>query len=123
MVNVQSKFMSQRNENDMVFKELNILDDDAKVFKLIGPVLLKQDLDEAKTNVEKRLQYINDEMYPLLISMCTSFYNPCAVPLPACNLRRLCHASCIVHFMHCAFLVWQRGFIAPQPRWPQSRCT
>uniref|UniRef100_A0A6T8P8D2 Prefoldin subunit 6 n=2 Tax=Hemiselmis andersenii TaxID=464988 RepID=A0A6T8P8D2_HEMAN len=62
MVNTHAKLMGQYNENDMVLKELNLVEEDAKVYKLIGPVLLNQDLDEAKTNVEKRLQYIGDEI-------------------------------------------------------------
>ena len=57
-----SKLLGQYNENDMVLKELNMLDDDSTVYKLVGPVLLTQDLDEARSNVEKRLQYIGDEM-------------------------------------------------------------
>jgi prefoldin beta subunit len=32
------------------------------VYKLIGPVLVKQDLEEAKATVAKRLEYINGEM-------------------------------------------------------------
>jgi prefoldin beta subunit len=32
------------------------------VFKLVGPVLLKQDVDEAKANVDKRLEFINNEL-------------------------------------------------------------
>uniref|UniRef100_A0AAV1TEV1 Prefoldin subunit 6 n=1 Tax=Peronospora matthiolae TaxID=2874970 RepID=A0AAV1TEV1_9STRA len=55
-------FAQQANENDMVKKELDLLDDGAKVFKLVGPVLLKQDVDEAKTNVTKRLEFINKEL-------------------------------------------------------------
>jgi len=31
------------------------------VFKLIGPVLIKQDLVEAKSNVGKRLEFISNE--------------------------------------------------------------
>ncbi|GMF34141.1 unnamed protein product [Phytophthora lilii] len=46
----------------MVKKELDLLDDEAKVYKLVGPVLLKQDADEAKTNVNKRLEFINNEL-------------------------------------------------------------
>jgi prefoldin beta subunit len=57
-----SKLLGQYNENDMVLKELNMLEDDSTVYKLVGPVLLTQDLDEARSNVEKRLQYIGDEM-------------------------------------------------------------
>lgn len=33
------------------------------VYKLIGPVLVKQDQAEAKSNVEKRLEFIRGEMY------------------------------------------------------------
>jgi len=34
--------MGQYNENDMVLKELNLLEEDANVYKLVGPVLLTQ---------------------------------------------------------------------------------
>ena len=37
-----SKLMAQHNENEMVLKELKFLDDDSKVYKLVGPVLLNQ---------------------------------------------------------------------------------
>ncbi|VDN00704.1 unnamed protein product [Thelazia callipaeda] len=55
----------QLTENKLVKTELDLLEDDAKVFKLIGPVLVKQDIVEAKQNVEKRLNYITAEMYDL----------------------------------------------------------
>ncbi|DAZ98990.1 TPA: hypothetical protein N0F65_011245, partial [Lagenidium giganteum] len=58
----RQQFAQQANENTMVKKELDLLDDDAKVYKLIGPVLLKQDVGEAKTNVNKRLEFINNEL-------------------------------------------------------------
>lgn len=44
------------------WQELALLDGEAKVFKLIGPVLLKQDVGEAKVNVDKRLEFINNEL-------------------------------------------------------------
>lgn len=44
------------------FKELDMLENQNTVYKLIGPVLVKQDLDEAKATVAKRLEYINGEM-------------------------------------------------------------
>ena len=43
-------------------QELNRLDDDANVFKLIGPALIRQDLMEAKSNVSKRMEYIKNEL-------------------------------------------------------------
>lgn len=42
-------------------QELEKLDEDANVYKLIGPVLIKQDLVEAKSNVGKRLEFISNE--------------------------------------------------------------
>ncbi|KAH0948943.1 hypothetical protein HN011_002186 [Eciton burchellii] len=52
----------QLNENIMVMKELDLLKEDNEVFKLIGPVLVKQDLCEAKQNVDKRMDYIKNEL-------------------------------------------------------------
>lgn len=44
-------------------QELELLDDEANVYKLVGPALIKQDLVEAKSNVSKRVEYIQNEMY------------------------------------------------------------
>ncbi|KAL5673665.1 hypothetical protein ACJX0J_017971, partial [Zea mays] len=43
-------------------QELELLSDGANVYKLIGPVLVKQDLVEAKANVKKRIEYISAEL-------------------------------------------------------------
>ena len=53
---------SQINENKLVKEELDRLDDDARVFKLIGPALIKQETTEAKQNVDKRIDYITGEL-------------------------------------------------------------
>jgi chaperonin cofactor prefoldin len=45
------------------YKEFAGLSDDANIYKLIGPVLIKQDKAEAVMNVDKRLEYIESEMY------------------------------------------------------------
>ncbi|CAM9358359.1 unnamed protein product [Ascophyllum nodosum] len=58
----RNQFYQQANENGMVKQELDLLEDEASVFKLIGPVLMKQDLEEAKQNVAKRLELIEREM-------------------------------------------------------------
>uniref|UniRef100_UPI00398F72BC prefoldin subunit 6-like n=1 Tax=Pristiophorus japonicus TaxID=55135 RepID=UPI00398F72BC len=42
--------------------ELDLLDAANTIFKLIGPVLVKQDLEEAKSTVAKRLEYISGEI-------------------------------------------------------------
>ena len=43
-------------------QEMDVLEDGAVVYKLIGPVLVQQELAEARQTVEKRLEYINKEM-------------------------------------------------------------
>jgi prefoldin beta subunit len=39
-----------------------VLKTDDTIFKLIGPILVKQDLVEAKQNVDKRIDYIQAEL-------------------------------------------------------------
>eukprot|EP00894_Picocystis_sp_ML_P002290 jgi/Pico_ML_1/52807/g3461.t1 len=58
----RQKYSQQLNESEMVLKELELLDDEANVYKLVGPALIKQDLVEAKSNVSKRVEYIKNEM-------------------------------------------------------------
>eukprot|EP00592_Proboscia_alata_P001127 CAMPEP_0194365658 /NCGR_PEP_ID=MMETSP0174-20130528/13724_1 /TAXON_ID=216777 /ORGANISM="Proboscia alata, Strain PI-D3" /LENGTH=128 /DNA_ID=CAMNT_0039140479 /DNA_START=122 /DNA_END=508 /DNA_ORIENTATION=- len=52
----------QRTENEMVKQELDLLDGSANVFKQVGPVLMRNDLDDAKQTVEKRLEFITGEL-------------------------------------------------------------
>ncbi|XP_074504021.1 prefoldin subunit 6 [Sebastes fasciatus] len=58
----RQKLETQLTENNIVKEELDLLDSANTVYKLIGPVLVKQDLDEAKATVTKRLEYINGEI-------------------------------------------------------------
>lgn len=53
---------SQLAENENVDKDLEVLTNDNKVYKLIGPVLVEQSLEEARDTVKKRLKFIQDEM-------------------------------------------------------------
>ncbi|GAA5900246.1 hypothetical protein JCM6882_002286 [Rhodosporidiobolus microsporus] len=53
---------AQKTENEGVKKELSSLSPSEKVFKLVGPVMLKQEQAEAKSNVEKRLEWIGGEI-------------------------------------------------------------
>lgn len=52
----------QLNENEVVKTELDHIKDNEEVFKMIGKVLIKQDLTEAKQNVIKRMDYIKNEL-------------------------------------------------------------
>lgn len=41
---------------------MDLLEDEAKTYKLVGPLLLPIDLKEAKDNVNSRIKYITEEM-------------------------------------------------------------
>ena len=43
-------------------QELELLEEESSVFKLIGPVLVKQELVEVKNNVTKRVEFIKNDM-------------------------------------------------------------
>ena len=47
---------------ERLLQELDLLEDDANVYKLIGPAMIKQDLKEAKENVNGRIKYISGEL-------------------------------------------------------------
>ncbi|ODQ77512.1 hypothetical protein BABINDRAFT_67222 [Babjeviella inositovora NRRL Y-12698] len=58
----RQKLETQFQENKIVQQEFELLEDGAKIFKLTGPVLLPQDQEEAKMNVEKRIEFIKGEI-------------------------------------------------------------
>merc|ERR1712010_254936 len=64
IINSRQTLVSQINENKMVEAEFKLLDEeeDAAVFKQVGPLLIPQELIEAKANVNKRLEYMNAEL-------------------------------------------------------------
>ena len=47
---------------DTSFQEFDKVQDDANIYKLVGPVLLKRDRTEAVMAVDGRLDYIENEM-------------------------------------------------------------
>lgn len=57
----RQRLESQQQENELVNTEFQHLDDDSNIYKLIGPVLVKQDKSEAATNVKNRLELISNE--------------------------------------------------------------
>ncbi|KAI5630105.1 prefoldin subunit 6, partial [Silurus asotus] len=61
-MSARQKLEAQLTENNIVKEEFDLLDNQNTVYKLIGPVLVKQDPDEAKATVAKRLEYINGEI-------------------------------------------------------------
>ncbi|KAF9926199.1 hypothetical protein BGZ65_007381, partial [Modicella reniformis] len=61
-VESRQKLDSQLQENKLVQDEFKLLKDDANIYKLIGPVLTRQDKSEAVTNVDKRIEFITKEI-------------------------------------------------------------
>ena len=58
----RQKLESQQEENRAVQKEFKNLSSDSNIYKLVGPVLLKQDKDDAKRTVDGRLEFIEKEI-------------------------------------------------------------
>lgn len=62
LISARQKLEAQQQENKGVQSEFKGLEDDATIYKLVGPVLLKQDTTEAKSTVDGRLDFIEKEM-------------------------------------------------------------
>ncbi|CAL9737699.1 prefoldin subunit 6 [Monosporozyma servazzii] len=58
----RQKLETQLQENKIVQDEFKSLNDDAPIYKLTGNVLLPVEHGEAHSNVEKRLEFINQEI-------------------------------------------------------------
>ncbi|KAK4217491.1 Prefoldin [Rhypophila decipiens] len=61
-VGSRQRLEAQQQENLGVQKEFQKLKDDETIYKLIGPVLLKQDRAEAESTVNGRLEFIGTEI-------------------------------------------------------------
>ncbi|XXH02054.1 Prefoldin subunit 6 [Hypoxylon texense] len=61
-VQSQQKLEAQGQENTNVQKEFERLKDGESIYKLVGPVLLKQDKVEAESTVNGRLEFIGKEL-------------------------------------------------------------
>ncbi|VEU23649.1 DEKNAAC105041 [Brettanomyces naardenensis] len=62
LVSSRQQLETQYQENKIVKEEFDKLEDDTKIYKQIGPVLMPQDQSEAKLNVDKRLEFIKREI-------------------------------------------------------------
>ncbi|KAJ8702420.1 Prefoldin subunit 6, variant 2 [Pleurotus ostreatus] len=61
-VEARQRLEAQLSENQLVKKEFDQLKPESVVYKQIGPVLVKQDQSEAKSNVDTRLEFITGEI-------------------------------------------------------------
>jgi prefoldin beta subunit len=62
LISARQKLESQQQENLSVQSEFLSLPEEATIYKLVGPVLLKQETEEAKSTVGGRLEFIKGEM-------------------------------------------------------------
>lgn len=62
LISSRQQLETQYQENKIVLDEFNYLNEDSKIYKLTGPVLLPQDYNEAKINVNKRIEFIQEEI-------------------------------------------------------------
>ena len=60
-----NNYENKKNENNIVKKELALLDGEDIVYKLIGPILVQQEASEAKMQVDSRIEMINKEIHKL----------------------------------------------------------
>mmetsp|Transcript_9590 Transcript_9590/g.23602 ORF Transcript_9590/g.23602 Transcript_9590/m.23602 type:complete len:139 (-) Transcript_9590:270-686(-) len=58
----RSTYMTQLAENEGVIKELDTLKESDKVYKLMGPVLVQQELDVAKRDVHNRISFMKKQL-------------------------------------------------------------
>ncbi|KAF7171620.1 hypothetical protein CNMCM5623_003971 [Aspergillus felis] len=61
-IDARQKLESQQQENQGVQDEFTKLDEDSKIYKIVGPVLLRQDKNEAVMAVNGRLEFIEKEI-------------------------------------------------------------
>lgn len=62
LTTMRQQLDGQLNENSIVKEELSLLKSSGEVYKMVGPILLRQDHTEAKENIEKRMSYIKNEL-------------------------------------------------------------
>ena len=62
MIVNKQKMTEKKSENEMVMTEFKMLDEEAVVFKMVGPVLVKQPLFDCKDQVQARISYCDKEI-------------------------------------------------------------
>ncbi|KFY31115.1 hypothetical protein V494_08006 [Pseudogymnoascus sp. VKM F-4513 (FW-928)] len=77
IIAARQKLESQQQENKGVKREFDSLAEEANIYKLVGPVLLKQEKTEATMAVDGRLEFIDNEMY---VSPPAGFHSPPLTP-------------------------------------------
>ena len=58
----RTRLDTTKNENSLLFEELALLPEDAIIYKKSGPILVKVEVIEAKTDVQAKMQIITDQI-------------------------------------------------------------
>lgn len=62
LIEQKQKIDSQVNEILMAKEEVDLLENDAVIYKLVGPLMVPQELQEVKETIKGRLKYLNDRV-------------------------------------------------------------
>lgn len=62
LVETKQKLDSQLNETLMVKEEVDLLEKDAIIYKLVGPLMVQQELDEVRKTISDRMTYLKDNI-------------------------------------------------------------
>ena len=62
LIEQKHKIDSQVNEILMAKEEVDLLEDDANIYKLVGPLMVPQDPKEVRETIKGRLKYLNEKL-------------------------------------------------------------
>lgn len=62
LIQQKQKLDSQVNEILMAKDEVDLLENDAVIYKLIGPLMVPQHPEEVKETIKGRLKYLNEKI-------------------------------------------------------------
>lgn len=58
----RTQLVQQQTESEHVLKEINTVTDDDTIYKAVGPLLIPQDADTARENVQRRVAFIKERV-------------------------------------------------------------
>ena len=58
----RTRLDTTKNENLLLLNELKLLDDDTVLYKKSGPIIVKVEVEEAKTDVQAKMNIIADQI-------------------------------------------------------------
>eukprot|EP00768_Dysnectes_brevis_P001631 gnl/Dysnectes_brevis/143_a168_10945.p1 GENE.gnl/Dysnectes_brevis/143_a168_10945~~gnl/Dysnectes_brevis/143_a168_10945.p1 ORF type:complete len:122 (+),score=22.74 gnl/Dysnectes_brevis/143_a168_10945:118-483(+) len=65
----RSKLIELQHENTVVEQELKELGDDAKIYQVVGPVLVPKTMGDTKTSISDKLSFIKTQLSKIDVNM------------------------------------------------------